>query len=787
MEKAKLFITKAKSGKYIVNVILDKNKTQTVPSFNPTSAELNGKDVEIERQSGKIIKIVCGGKEIFSVSSGANPTSISPCNHISDIVDPAWAPYNFVPLNEKVVPAECNPGKDFTFDKYHEGRYTGHIQLEIKAETPLYIRDTLNEAEIKQAYEAEKRKEKFINPDFFSPGGNFSIPGSSLRGMTRTLVEIMSYGKFEFFEKDRKFHYRSFMDKSSKLKDAYNNKMVSGDPRTGYGQKVKAGYLIKDGMDYKIKPAAMDSNGCQYYRVEEDDVIRSCVLTERMSQVVNGNRDNNPNYKIWFKKVKFTAARPDTHRYSVNLKFSKITEICDISTALSNSQEGTLVHTGWVGNTPPRIGKHLHWVIGPPSNNEITIPREAINDYKNDYRNDKKRDKEINLLKWLEKPAVKEVPCFYIQENGSVKSFGHTGLFRLAYDKKVEDFVYICDEHKKDLRDIPTAIFGNEKDFSGRVFFEDAGLVLKNGQTKENILLEEKQPRILSTPKPTTFNHYLCQPETPEPTLKNIREGEFSNLLRGLSVQEKNLLNSNFHLQNGRNGNIYIPNNPISNTDGTEIYKLLVKKNATKHIKEFKKIRDWNSGGCIRGNKLYWHRSGNDWADPAVQGHTQIDDQHTIIRPIKEGVAFTGRIRFENLSRVELGALLSAIALPDNCCHKIGMGKPLGLGSVKITPTLHLSNRKERYTDLNAEWKNQIQLSTNKGETTEDFKKNFQNYVLKELGENGKSFWDIDRMKELKKMLEFLGPPDNKTRYMTITPPPNEFKERKVLPKPSEV
>ena len=37
MEKAKLSITKSKSGKYIVNVVLSNNKTQTVPNLDRKS------------------------------------------------------------------------------------------------------------------------------------------------------------------------------------------------------------------------------------------------------------------------------------------------------------------------------------------------------------------------------------------------------------------------------------------------------------------------------------------------------------------------------------------------------------------------------------------------------------------------------------------------------------------------------------------------------------------------------------------------------------------------------
>jgi len=722
--------------------------------------------------------------EVSQNESAVEVAAMIEIKQIGDIFNPAQAPYNFVPLNEKVIESEEKPGQNnCSFDKFHLGKNTGFIEITIETKTPLYIRDTLTQDEIVESDKAEKSGKKFINPDFFSPAGEIRIPGSSLRGMVRNLVEIMSYGKFRFFEKDKRFYYRSFMDKSSRLKEAYNNKMVAGNGDNGYSQKIKAGYLIKDNMDYKIKLAEIDINGCQYYRVEEDDIINHGILTSRMSRVIKGIRDKNPAYEIWFKKVKFTVSPPKIHKYSVNLYFSKVIEICNINGTLNGSKEGTLVHSGWVGNQ--RIGKHLHWVIGPKSNNEISITKEVVRDYKND----KNRDPDINLIKWLEKPGVTEVPCFYIEEAENVKSFGHTGLFRLTYDKEVADFVYNWGEHKKDLCDIPTAIFGTEMDFSGRVFFEDAELVLKNSQTKENIFLEIRQPRILSTPKPTTFNHYLCQPEMPTPVFKDIRGNDFSILLQDLTQPEAEILNKTYKLIPRNNSNIYRPNNAVSNEYKTEVFKILVKKNATRHIREFKDIKDWNSDDCIRGNKLYWHRNGNNWIDLEVQNHAQNDDQHTMIKPIKVGVSFTGRIRFENLSEVELGALLFALDLPEDCCHKIGMGKPLGLGSVKIMPKLYLSKREKRYTDLLSEWgsegETRIQESTNKSETKDDFKDKFQKFVLNKLGENTISdLWAVNRMKELIRMLDFNNKPvDAKTEYMAL----NKFKERRILPKPTDV
>jgi hypothetical protein len=119
----------------------------------------------------------------------------------------------------------------------------------------------------------------------------------------------------------------------------------------------------------------------------------------------------------------------------------------------------------------------------------------------------------------------------------------------------------------------------------------------------------------------------------------------------------------------------------------------------------------------IRGHKLYWHRWEDRLAmeqvkqEPAAAHHDLItdlksdeprDSQHTLAQPVRSGVTFTGRVRFENLTDIELGALLAALNLPEGCAHKIGMAKPLGLGSIRITATLNRIDRAARYSDWNS-------------------------------------------------------------------------------------
>jgi len=125
---------------------------------------------------------------------------------------PAKAPYNFVPLHKKVVEAQNIP----EFDKYHKDRYSGYIELSITTKTPIYIR---------------RDKEEH---DFFSiKNGSPIIPGSSLRGMVRTLVEIVSFGKFSFVDSKRRLYYRAVGDTSS-LGDRYRAYLTDKDDKYKY-------------------------------------------------------------------------------------------------------------------------------------------------------------------------------------------------------------------------------------------------------------------------------------------------------------------------------------------------------------------------------------------------------------------------------------------------------------------------------------------------------------------------------------------------------------------------
>lgn len=151
-----------------------------------------------------------------------------------------------------------------------------------------------------------------------------------------------------------------------------------------------------------------------------------------------------------------------------------------------------------------------------------------------------------------------------------------------------------------------------------------------------------------------------------------------------------------------------------------------------------RKQRCYRAGQGLRGRKVYPHHAGlpdGYWAAPTQDRTQQItasatgprfqeyrrpyyynaqknreetrnDQNRSMQNWVKKGTVFTFTLHVTNLSGVELGALLWLLQLPAECFHKIGGGKPLGFGSVRLDIVSHAlsSGRQMRgfYADLSA-------------------------------------------------------------------------------------
>ena len=92
------------------------------------------------------------------------------------------APYNFVPLPNKVVFPEW--ADKISIDRPFEDGISGTITVNYEAQTRVFI--------------GNGKHADNIDPiqNYKAANGKYAIPGSSLRGMLRSVIEIASFGKF---------------------------------------------------------------------------------------------------------------------------------------------------------------------------------------------------------------------------------------------------------------------------------------------------------------------------------------------------------------------------------------------------------------------------------------------------------------------------------------------------------------------------------------------------------------------------------------------------------------
>jgi len=99
------------------------------------------------------------------------------------------------------------------------------------------------------------------------------------------------------------------------------------------------------------------------------------------------------------------------------------------------------------------------------------------------------------------------------------------------------------------------------------------------------------------------------------------------------------------------------------------------------------------------GDRHYWTGKDQEYhMVPDKKGRTKSDQNRTVKGALKPGAKFTFTIHFENLARVELGALLWVLEMEGEQYHRLGFAKPLGFGSLRLSVSdVSVVNLAERY------------------------------------------------------------------------------------------
>ena len=545
--------------------------------------------------------------------------------------DPSVAPYNFVSLPEKAICRYANTGALPDRNKiYLEGACcNGYIDYRIDVKRPVIVSDRTEEKE----ETGENHKTFFKNNR-----GEFTIPGSTIRGLVRENVQILGFCNPEEDIADTTFLFREMAGNDKDLRDTYKKELdirtiKKNESTVAIPFSVKAGYIYQKSKDnYVIVPAkSLDEK--TFFHITEMEIRRRLgrsfpethyMYTERLldkskkdfkdAKNAKDDKDDKDAWKRHLKKNKNNNYTP--YNQVIHFDYEK-NRVCALNMSKNLSQAGYIIGSGFMQ------GKTAHYVIAPLDNTaaEIIVDNRSIDVYKDDLTRKKLKDE---LLGFYELPGKigkeNKKPIFYVDTRKRFY-FGMTPYLRIFYKHSVGEGIPECLKIKG--IDYAQSMFGFIKfkgignSYKSRLSFTDA-VVTPNTPVE----LGESTEMILGEPKPTCYPDYLVQKE------------------------------------------------------GSEI------------------LSYQNDGFRIRGYKQYWFQDNLTKS----QSNEKNKNVAVHVQPITKAT-FCGRIHFENLSEDELGLLCFALKVEDGVNFNIGMAKPYGYGRIaleNITPYLY--NMKQLYS-----------------------------------------------------------------------------------------
>jgi CRISPR-associated protein (TIGR03986 family) len=540
------------------------------------------------------------------------------------------SPYNFVPLSERVFFPDW--GERISQDVPFSDGISGVIDVTVTATTPIYIRGGGEHPE------GDARLQNAAYTDFFrvTQGGPYAIPGSSFKGMLRNVVEIASFGKIVGTKGDT----GRVVDHRYAIRDLHNGpaytKHITEDlGKKTYKPKVRAAWLREGAGNTWILRL------CNMARVEQEDLeklfaLRGKGLGERQSAqdkyALCGMRSSTGELiEVWFT---CGGEQEHTHSGGLRLCYRKATELKKNGEP-GKKTKGVLVLTGQPAprkergctdrnGRPCSRGKHMEFLFFDlPSAREFPVPAKVKEEFQF-IHSTLGENRQANEEWGFWKPRLEQG-----EEIPVFVLFEEDGkTIRALGLALMFRLPYKRSIHQAIERTSPSHLDGTRLDFAeglfGRVEDKD-GL---RGRVSVEPLLAEGTPQLLQ--------RVVTVLGAPKPTY-------YPNYLEQ-------------------------PGGETGRLSG-ETYKTFMDSDA--------KIRGW---------KRYWVRPDGSSPNPP---QSPTDSVATAFCPLAAGTVFSGRMHLHNVRPQELGAIFWALTWggEEKLRHGLGMAKPYGYGSVRVTVT----------------------------------------------------------------------------------------------------
>lgn len=400
--------------------------------------------------------------------------------------------FNFVPVNNQVFSPDW--ADEISQDIPFSDGVSGTIGLTITAESPIYIRNG-------QLHKDENSKDKDYSFSHVSTsaGNRYFIPGTSIKGEVRNILEIMSYGKM-------------CVDKSAQFarRDLHNKEVY---PLLKEQGKEHCGWLRRKGEDYEIEDCG------RFWRISHDEIDRflsSPVMRRNFSKgMVRKLEDEQKtaNHKYQLIKDESLFQERTVEAIGKNQMGDSVVKI-----SAEGGMRGTIVFTGqpslWSEPLKDNKGKYYEFVF--PEGKEATrkISGDEFKHFEFIYKKakgDKVSEdwKRIKRLLDESEHGGRGVPVFFIPRgNDSVDHFGMAYLYKMPYDHSVFESLPKAhqDEGKRDLAECIFGYTDKQDALKGRVQFGHA-FVPDGVQAKPM----DRIRLVLGSPKASYYPLYVSQ------------------------------------------------------------------------------------------------------------------------------------------------------------------------------------------------------------------------------------------------------------------------------------
>lgn len=412
------------------------------------------------------------------------------------------APFNFVPLADKVFFPKW--ADQVSQDLPFSDGLDGYLTVELTAKTPVFVRNGHSKAE------GESKSGNYASAAI-THDGRYYLPATSVKGMVRNILEILSYGKMNVDDKAM-FAQREWDNTS-----LYTIKNINEQKRLRCGWLVRRDgeYYIRRcvGTPYRINHLRLDEclNTKLFFENFSKDAKKIARYGESRKELTDEEKTAVYKYRL-LEECGIDRSLLKGFRFSEDIEYAVEFQERRVMMDPSGDISGTIVLTGqpdlakWPINGYNRKmgdGKFYEFVFSNEIEGETPLTQAEFDHFKFIYQNSPDWEYGKELL------DGDGIPVFFRMRGDNIRDFGLAFLYKLPYENSPADLEqagHRYQGHSRNDCDLADCIFGyarGQKAVKGRVQFSH--FFSENAEPDKNYTL------VLNGPKASYYPIYIQQ------------------------------------------------------------------------------------------------------------------------------------------------------------------------------------------------------------------------------------------------------------------------------------